>query len=202
MNIHKKIGLATLLLTLPCLAFAGFGDLAKGALNTASSGGADVKPEDLLNKLNPGSVLFFKAYAKYYEALGDAENAKKCADQAEQWSASGKLDSNAATLDNGARQALREKVKAAGQLNESSSKLVKEGNKLYGEGIALLTVQTTAVALAVKKAGPDAATNPALIAASTMCVKGIVDASDFLKVMKAFNGEKAEQSKTKDKSTS
>lgn len=191
-TIVKAVAIA-LTVAYPMTGVAQFGALGGIAKKAAGGGGAAVDGAGFLKQLTPGAVKFAKAYALYYEALGDTEGATKLKVAAEQLEKGGAVSKDQqGLLDSSRKDIAKKNIKP---FDEAANAKWKEANAMYTQGLGEWVVVSGLVSAALANDPKAALTNPELGLAATMCVKGIKDLSGFIEIAKSKTKEKNEQNK-------
>ena len=190
-----KIVAIALTVAYPMTGVAQFGALGGIAKKAAGGGGEAVDGAGFLKQLTPGAVKFAKAYALYYEALGNTEGATKLKVAAEQLEKGGAVSKDQQGLLDSSRKEIAKVAKGSKPFDEAANAKWKEANAMYTQGLGEWGVVSALVSAALAKDPKAALTNPELGLAATMCVKGIKDLSGFIEIAKSKTKEKNEQDK-------
>ncbi|MEY4325361.1 MAG: hypothetical protein RIS24_1532 [Verrucomicrobiota bacterium] len=192
-TLVKTVAIA-LTVAYPMTGVAQFGALGGIAKKAVGGGGEAADGAGFLKQLTPGAVKFAKAYALYYEALGNTEGATKLKVAAEQLEKGGAVSKDQQGLLDKSRKEIA-KIANSKPLDEAAIAKWKEANAMYTQGLGEWGVVSGLVSAALASDPKAALTNPELGLAATMCVKGLKDLSGFIEISRATTNENNEQKK-------
>jgi hypothetical protein len=192
-TLVKTVAIA-LTVAYPMTGVAQFGALGGIAKKAVGGGGEAADGAGFLKQLTPGAVKFAKAYALYYEALGNTEGATKLKVAAEQLEKGGAVSKDQQGLLDKSRKEIA-KIANSKPLDEAAIAKWKEANAMYTQGLGEWGVVSGLVSAALASDPKAALTNPELGLAATMCVKGLKDLSGFIEISRAKTNENNEQKK-------